>query len=350
MSKSAPLALLLPILGALLGVPVGLPVGGAGGGAVLDTLTSTDASRQITSHEIPLTMSDQQKILRYWTPQRTLQAVNDALTTPKRSCPCAPSAEPLGTPDRRAAPAPHPHPHPAAPKRQAAPSASTPGALWPQTGSVRNTTGKVFFTMDNRDYVCSAATVDSANSDLVVTAGHCAKDGTGSWSQNWIYVPGYDQGTNQYGGFTARRMFVTKSWSQKADENSDIAMVDLNTGNGRHVAQAAGAQAIAFDQPRISEVYGFGYPAEGSYNGEHLAYCSGTTHEDPSRLTHDLGLRCSLTEGSSGGPWLSRFDTETGTGTITSVNTFKYADDQSTMYGPYFGAAIHQLYNEAQHA
>jgi V8-like Glu-specific endopeptidase len=331
MSKSAPLALVMPILGAL----VGVPIAGAGAGAIAGVLKPDDASSQIVSHQIPLTQSAQQKILSYWTPERMLHALGSRLVTRSESLETSPgvSAPALG-----------------APKRQAAPGAANPGALWPATGTVRSTTGKVFFTLDGRDYVCSASTVDSANSDLVVTAGHCAKDGTGSWTQNWIYVPGYDQGTNQYGGFTARRMFVTTAWSQKADENSDVAMVDLNTGNGRHVAQAAGAQGIAFGQPRAAEVYGFGYPAEGSYDGERLAYCSGTTHNDSTKLTQDMGLRCDLTEGSSGGPWLSAFDPKTGVGIVTSVNTFKYADDPKTMYGPYFGATVRALYNEAQHA
>jgi hypothetical protein len=31
------------------------------------------------------------------------------------------------------------------------------------------------------------------------------------------------------------------------------------------------------------------------------------------------------------------------------VSSFKYADDATTMYGPYFGKPIHALYNQAQH-
>jgi hypothetical protein len=57
-----------------------------------------------------------------------------------------------------------------------------------------------------------------------------------------------------------------------------------------------------------------------------------------------------MTQGSSGGAWLSGFDPATGTGVITSVSSFKYADDGGTMYGPYFGATVRKLYEQAQHS
>jgi V8-like Glu-specific endopeptidase len=231
----------------------------------------------------------------------------------------------------------------------AAPSAANPGALWPQQGTIRNTIGKVFFTMNGRDFLCSAATIASANKDLVVTAGHCAH-GKSGWAENWIFVPGYRNGIGPAGGFTARRMFVPDQWSRSGDDDYDVAMVALATSDGRHVTDAVGAHPIAFDQPRGRQAYGFGYPAAGRYNGERLAYCSGRPHKDPHGLTQAQGLHCDLTQGSSGGPWLSKFDSGTGAGVVTSVSSFKYADDGTTMYGPYFGSSIRRLYDQAEHA
>ena len=43
-------------------------------------------------------------------------------------------------------------------------------------------------------------------------------------------------------------------------------------------------------------------------------------------------------------------DSATGSGVTTSVSSFKYADDGSTMYGPYFGTSIRRLYDQAEHA
>jgi hypothetical protein len=57
-----------------------------------------------------------------------------------------------------------------------------------------------------------------------------------------------------------------------------------------------------------------------------------------------------MTAGSSGGPWMTTFDAATGRGTITSLSSFKYSDDQRTMYGPYLGDAAKALYTMAGRA
>ncbi|MEU9835343.1 hypothetical protein AB0D67_27745 [Streptosporangium sp. NPDC048047] len=234
---------------------------------------------------------------------------------------------------------------PAAGTRRAAP---VTGARWVTGGSVAQTTGRVFLTIGGVDYVCSASSVRSANRDLVVTAGHCVKDGTGAWADNWVFVPGYDRGRQPYGQFTARRMFVAGPWARGADDSYDVGMVALNTRDGRHLGDVAGAQEIAFGAPRGRPAHGFGFPADAPYDGEHLVYCAGPVRDDPHEQTTDQGMRCDMTAGSSGGPWLTGFDAATGRGTITSVSSFKYSDDRGTMYGPYFGSTVRDLHTVAE--
>ncbi|NUR89242.1 MAG: trypsin-like serine protease, partial [Nonomuraea sp.] len=239
------------------------------------------------------------------------------------------------------------------PRHQAASPvrAATAGARWPGGGSVSRTTGRVFLTVGGVDFVCSAGVVKSANRDVVVTAGHCVKDGTGEWAGNWTFVPGYAEGGGEpYGQYTARRMFVPGPWSRSGDDSYDYGMVALSTSGGRHVEDAVGAQEISFNAGRGVQTYGFGFPADPPYDGEHLVYCAGRVRDDPYGQTHDQGLGCDMTAGSSGGPWLSGFDPATGRGTMTSVSSFKYSDDQRTMYGPYFGDAARTLFNTAQRA
>jgi V8-like Glu-specific endopeptidase len=324
MSNSAPIALVVPAVVAVLGM-----LGPA-------AAHPTPVAAGVTDHIIA---TERAATLRYWTAER----MQRALVPPERPRPAtAAGRTPVGPPitslrqrDEAAA------------RRQ---GVETPGSPWVSHGAVRATTGKVFFTIDGGDFVCSAGTVAGANRDLVVTAGHCAQDATGAWAQNWIYVPGYDGGRQPYGAFPARHLFVPDAWSSHGDENYDVALVALAPNAGRHVADVVGAQEIAFDQPRGKLVYGFGYPAGGRYNGERLTYCSGRTYPDSHRITRDEGLRCDMTEGSSGGPWLTRFNAGAGTGVVTSVSSFKYADDPATMYGPYFGPAIRRVYDAAQRA
>ncbi|HEY7483693.1 MAG TPA: trypsin-like peptidase domain-containing protein [Streptosporangiaceae bacterium] len=300
-----------------------------------------DALTAVVIHDVPLTTEIEQRILRYWTPDRMTRALP----------PLRPGARSRPQPARlpyRVAPQTVPFTSARRDTQQAAVSANSRGAVWPDQGRVRATTGKVFFTMGGRDYLCSAGTVTSANRDTVVTAGHCVKNGTGAWAENWIFVPGYRDGSGPAGGFVARRMFAGAQWSEHADDDYDVAMVALGTADGKHVTDAVGAQAIGFNRPRGNRVYGFGYPASGAYDGERLVYCSGRPHTDAHSRAHGLGLRCDMTQGSSGGPWLTDFDPATGAGTFTSVSSFKYADDSGTMYGPYFGDAVRSLYDKAQ--
>ncbi|MFE3453063.1 trypsin-like serine peptidase [Nonomuraea sp. NPDC059194] len=240
----------------------------------------------------------------------------------------------------------------ATPRRQAArPAATTSGSRWMTGGAVTRTTGRVFLTMDGVDFVCSASTVKSANRDVVVTAGHCVKDGKGSWAANWTFVPGYESGGGRpYGTFTARRMFVAGPWSRSADDSYDVGMVALNTSGGEHVADVVGFQDIVFNPSRGGQMYGFGYPADPPFDGERLIYCAGRVGDDPHGQTRDQGLRCDMTAGSSGGPWMSDFDAVTGRGTVSSVSSFKYSDDRATMYGPYFGDSAKALFATAERA
>ncbi|XVQ88197.1 trypsin-like serine peptidase [Microbispora siamensis] len=236
--------------------------------------------------------------------------------------------------------------------RQAAamPPATTSGTRWAAGGSVTRTTGRVFLTLNGVDFSCSASAVRSANRDLVVTAGHCVKDGAGDWAENWTFVPGYDEGRQPYGAFPARRMFVAGPWSRSGNDDYDVGMVAVDDLDGQHLTDLVGGQPVAFDPPRNRRTYGFGFPADPPYDGERLLYCAGVPHGDPQGQTRDQGLRCDLTAGASGGPWLSGFDPASGRGMLTSVSSFKYSNDHRTMYGPYFGAAVRDLFRTAERA
>lgn len=237
-------------------------------------------------------------------------------------------------------------------EHQAAPHPNSSGERWTAGGLVAKTTGKVYLTMNGRDFTCSASVVEAANRSTLVTAGHCAKDGRGAWARNWTFVPGYASGKAPYGRYTARDMLVPPQWSRQANDSYDFAMVVVNTDDGTPVQDRVGAHRIAFDswgEGRAREgvqVYTFGYPASSPYNGRNLYYCSGRTKPDTGGTTAN-GVRCAMTQGSSGGPWFTGFDTTTGKGTISSVISFKYSNDRRTQYGPRLGGQARELYDHA---
>lgn len=268
-----------------------------------------------------------ERVIEYWTPQRMAAAeprdrqVDDSPPGP---------AEGGGATDPQAAPRP-----------------DSQGERWTAGGRITKTTGRVYLTMDGGDFTCSASVVNADNKDTLVTAAHCLKDGKGAWAKNWTFIPGYDDGEEPMGRFVARELLVAPQWSQQADDSYDFGMAVLNTDGGTHVADRAGAQPISFGTAPAGTRYAFGYPTSGGFDGRHLHYCSGQTRPDK-RGTKSSGMACRMTEGSSGGPWLSNFDTATGKGTITSVVSFKYANDEGTQYGPLLGAEAKKLYDNAR--
>ena len=95
--------------------------------------------------------------------------------------------------------------------------------------------------------------------------------------------------------------------------------------------------------------YAFGYPAAGKYKGTDLVYCAGSIFEDPYNDELTWGLPCKMTGGSSGGPWLSSFNTSTTAGGLSSLNSYGYSG-VSAMHGPKFNSDTTAVFNAANSA
>lgn len=223
-------------------------------------------------------------------------------------------------------------------------------AVWPGTGAVATTAGRVFFTIDEggraRTASCSGTAVTSANRSVVITAGHCVKS-NGRAHRNVVFVPGFVNGNRPFGTWVATNLFTTQQWNANEDLNFDIAAFVVAPLNGRNLVDVVGGQGIAFNQQRGQQMYSFGYPAAQPFDGSRLIFCAGRAFDDRFQ-TNDLGLRCAMTGGSSGGPWFLAFNERTGAGVINSVNSFKYGNDRTRMYGPFFGREAQAVYNAAQ--
>jgi V8-like Glu-specific endopeptidase len=224
------------------------------------------------------------------------------------------------------------------------------GMPWVRGGAVARTTGRVCFRLDGVDYACSGSVVGGPAPDVVVTAAHCVSDGAGGWAYDWTFVPGYSDGRAPYGRYLARAFYVAGPWANGADEADDVAFVTVWParvgGAMRSVASEVGSQPIQFGH-RGSPAAVFGYPAEGDYNGRSLDYCEGQVRPDPYGAA-DSGIPCSMTEGDSGGPWLSDFRPATGHGVITGVTSFKYAGANRELYSANLGREAQALYDGAE--
>ena len=246
------------------------------------------------------------------------------------------------------------------PKAKPGGSGSGTGASWTGGGPVVQRTGKVLFTMDGGNWVCSASAIGDSRSthSLVLTAGHCAYDEVNrAFATNWTYVPSFDTAPTftcaqaTYGCWTASGLVVHNGYATAGGFNTqatlhDFAFAIVGAG-GKTSSQldALGTYGIAY--PAISTggtVHAFGYPAAGKYHGNDLTYCTGPTFNDQYNGNQTWGIACNMTGGSSGGPWLAGFTNTAGT--ATSLNSYGYSGIRN-MYGPKFNSNTQAFYNRA---
>jgi hypothetical protein len=169
---------------------------------------------------------------------------------------------------------------------------------------------------------------------------------TGTTATNWVFVPGYLNATAPYGIFPATHLATTTGWRTSEDFDVDVAFANVGAnGAGAQLVDAVGGQPIAFGVARGQWTWAFGYPATPPWTGERLVHCAGRVVQDttPAPST-DQGLACTMTPGSSGGPWFSGFDPRTGKGTLTSVTSFSYSNLAGVLWGPYLGPVAQALY------
>lgn len=221
------------------------------------------------------------------------------------------------------------------------------------TGSptLDTTVGKVFFTSAGTRYVCSGSGVTAGNESLVVTASHCVHDGDGvsdHFVSNFLYVPGYTNGSAPNGEWASVRLFAgSTNWDTSAgDFTHDVGFAKVETHGGGTLSDALGAQGITFGRGPGLTTTSYGYPAAAPFDGQTRRSCGpGTTIRDPYG-SQTQGLKCDMTGGSSGGPW---YLTIGGGLYAHSVNSYKYTGGayKGYMFGPYFDATIKTLYTAA---
>ena len=104
-----------------------------------------------------------------------------------------------------------------------------------------------------------------------------------------------------------------------------------------------GANQLGYDTGYQYLVRVTGYP---SGTGAPITCVNWTSMESATQLEFDCD---GYTGGTSGSPWVTRFDPRTRTGTIVGVigGYQEGGDTPSASFSAYFGSGIHQLYEQA---
>jgi V8-like Glu-specific endopeptidase len=203
------------------------------------------------------------------------------------------------------------------------------------------TVGKLFFNQSGGSFVCSAATVGQ---DSIWTAGHCLHAGNNSaagWSTNVLFCPGYNNGAIEpvLGCWSASRLTVSTLWYQQGNLDRDFGaanMADNGTRLTGKIGTRTGWLGFAWNQARQQHYLAFGYPAGSPFNGQRLVTCAAEfafTENGRTGYVDSQSIGCDMTGGSSGGPWIWRFQNGNY---INGHNDWRFTARPLEMNSPYF--------------
>jgi hypothetical protein len=288
------------------------------------------------------------RTLAYWTPQRIANAKpRDFVKAPAGRLVQDPKAKP---------------------QKPGGGGSSVIGASWTKQGQVLVTTGKVVFTMNSGNYICTGTVVSDGNASdsrsIVISAAHCAWDGTdGGFARNWMFIPEFDStptytcSATKWGCWTAAALVVNRGFTSAGGFNDQavqydwsFAVITTPGSKGGVLDAKVGSFALDTTAPNVGDkVYTFGYPAAGRYHGSDLVYCADQLFNDSLTANKTFGIDCNMTGGSSGGPWLLPFTESSGVGTIRAVTSYGYSG-QTRLYASKFNANTANTFGAAKSA
>lgn len=165
--------------------------------------------------------------------------------------------------------------------------------------------GKLY--IDDGGY-CSASVFSdkdySPGYDIVVTAAHCVWDG--GWYSGWVFNPADRKGVAPFGLFDWAWATVVPNWQGTGSTRYDVAIIGLDkNSSNQEVTYYTGLLGAAWNWDYTQHLLATGYPSNLSGGGLWTHICAAETFNGG---TDVLGMGCDMTFGSSGGPWIWRYE------------------------------------------
>jgi V8-like Glu-specific endopeptidase len=204
--------------------------------------------------------------------------------------------------------------------------------------------GALFEHDASGNHFCTASVVASPGRDLLITAAHCINGGkNGGYRQDIVFIPDYRDGQEPFGVWAPAHLLVAPQWENSSDPDYDVGFIVLKPHDGKNIEEVLGANQLGIDPGYENLVRVTGYPASGDAP---VTCINRTSEQSESQLRFDCG---GFPGGTSGSPWVTRFDPRTRTGTIVGV-LGGYQEGGSTeaiSYSSYLGPEVEQLYRQA---
>jgi V8-like Glu-specific endopeptidase len=176
------------------------------------------------------------------------------------------------------------------------------------TAYPKSTIGKLFFTLNGQNFVCSASVIGRST---LITAGHCNSDGTQTFATNRQFCPSFNGAPDPVRGcWSVVTSVVASPWHNSGDPDYDYScLVTATTGTkiANKIGNVTGTLGRAWNFASSQAERTFGYPQAAPFNGGTLQ-----TTASSEWYTHDFRtggqiskiIGSDLTGGSSGGPWI----------------------------------------------
>ncbi|HJP79819.1 MAG TPA: trypsin-like serine protease [Pseudonocardiaceae bacterium] len=210
------------------------------------------------------------------------------------------------------------------------------------------TVGALFSTTGGKAHFCTASVVLSPTRDLLLTAAHCVY-GTNGYQSNVAFVPGYHDGVAPYGTWPVSSLLVAQGWQTSRDQNLDFAFLTVAAdADGRQIQDVTGGNLLGIDRGYDHTVTVIGYSDTADNPTDQPIECRTKSFQ---AMPSQLQFNChGYFDGTSGGPWLTGFDPDTGSGTVIGdIGGYEEGGDyEYTSYSPYFGRPTLELYLQAE--
>ncbi|MDH2430917.1 hypothetical protein PYR91_36275, partial [Sphaerisporangium sp. TRM90804] len=162
--------------------------------------------------------------------------------------------------------------------------------------------------------------------------------------------------------YTLTHYFV-KYWAKVSSTTKYYKIsyvIELYKDAGR-LGDNVGGQGFTWNQKVGQPVYAFGYPAaphpdgDKPFTGQTPKWCYGKTFAAAAsakfKAEAQIGLKCSMTAGSSGGPWLLKYSSTKRLGYINGVSSLIGDSDANGRIdfstSPYFDSETYAIYKSA---
>lgn len=194
--------------------------------------------------------------------------------------------------------------------------------------------GKLFFTLDNKDFVGSASIVGQNN--ILLTAAHCVQDSkTGDIAENFLFSRCFS-GESSAEDIAFKKIILKENWVKEKSRRWDYAFAILSSNS--NVSKPL-QYAINMDLTNKT-VNAFGYPGN-FFEGAQMVFINGSISKSGNNLWRLPGNR--MLTGCSGGPWVLE-DNETVVGLNGASTTLK---TPNVLLSPVFDTEFDNLYQYA---